>query len=337
MVKVGLVGFGFMGQTHFGIHKALPEAWLVAVADVQAHRRQTKVEPVGGNIPAQGEALFDLTGTETFENVSDMLSAADVDMVDICLPTFLHPDATIAALEAGKHVLCEKPMALTPEDCQRMIDAANSSGKLLMVAHCIRFWPEYGVLRDMINKGSLGELRSVRLTRESPTPGWAWEGWLTQVERSGGAILDLHIHDTDYLISLLGAPKAVKTQGSGLGEAPVDHVMTQYTYDQVPICTAEGSWVMPEQYPFHMDFEAVGTNGTLAFANNELTFYPAKGEPSKPQFEAKMGYELEIEYFVDCIQKGAPTDRVPLAESKFSVEVIAAERKSAETGETVVL
>jgi len=336
MVRVGLVGFGFMGQTHFGIYKDLPGAELVAIADVQAQRRQANVAPVGGNIPGEGDT-FDLSGIQTYENLQAMLAGTDVDIVDICLPTFLHADNAVEALKAGKAVLCEKPMALTPEDCQRMIDAANTAGRPLMVAHCIRFWPEYEVLRDMINKGTLGELRALKLTRESPMPGWAWENWLPQVERGGGAILDLHIHDTDYLISLFGKPKAVKTQGVGIGGPPVDHVVTQYTYDQVPVCAAEGTWIMPDQYPFHMDFEAVGTEGTLRFINNELTFFPQQGEPTKPSYEPKMGYELEIAYFVDCVEKGIPPDRVPPEESKLAVEVIAAERKSAETGEVVTV
>ena len=123
----------------------------------------------------------------------------------------------------------------------------------------------------------------------------------------------------------------------GLGAAPVDHVITQYVYDDVPICVAEGGWTMPGAYPFHMDFEAVGTAGTLVMGGGQLILYRADGTTATPAAGTKTGYEQEIEYFTNCIETGAKPDRVPAEQSKLSVEVVHAERKSAETGEAVTL
>ena len=114
-------------------------------------------------------------------------------MVDVCLPTDLHAEVTVAALEAGKHVLCEKPMALTVAECDRMVAAAKASGRFLMIAHCIRFWPEYIALKEIVDSGQYGKVTSALFRRISGLP--KWSEWFPNPQRSGGAILDLHIHD----------------------------------------------------------------------------------------------------------------------------------------------
>ena len=128
----------------------------------------------------------------------------EVDVVDICLPTDLHADFAVRALQMGKHVVCEKPMAISLAEADRMIEAARKSGRRLMIAHCIRFWPEYVELRRLVESGELGHLLSLSLTRYSPFPSWGSDNWLADERRAGGAALDLHIHDTDFAAYLMG-------------------------------------------------------------------------------------------------------------------------------------
>ncbi|MES1227682.1 MAG: Gfo/Idh/MocA family oxidoreductase, partial [Armatimonadota bacterium] len=139
--QVGLVGCGFMGRMHSAVYSVLPSADLVLACDLDL------------------EAATKLSGKST-NDFHDLLTFPGIDVVDICLPTCLHADHAVKALEAGKHVVCEKPMALNTVDADRMVAAAKASGKTLMISHCIRSWPEYVVLTNLVKNGRLGKLLS---------------------------------------------------------------------------------------------------------------------------------------------------------------------------------
>ena len=339
MIRTGLVGLGFMGQQHFAIHQAMEALQLVAICDKEPRRRATQVEAVGGNI---GEAqTLDLTAQARYATLDELLAHDGLDCVDICTPTYLHADMTVKALEAGKHVICEKPMALSAADCQRMIDAAHANGKLLFIAQCIRFWPAYEKLTEMVQNGALGRLTSAKFTRLSPTPTWSQDNWLMDNSLSGGAITDLHIHDVDFIISLLGRPDSLSAQAANRGSSgePVDHALTQYFYDGC-ICVAEGGWGFPSTFPFEMAFQVLGEKGCLDFSTAKspmLTFYPAEGEPVHPEVSDETGYQREFAYFVQCLQANAQPERVRPESAMESVRVIEAERQSAQTGQRVAL
>jgi len=339
MIRTGIVGLGFMGQQHFAIHQAMENVQLLAVCDKEEKRRAAQAEAVGGNI---GEAqTLDLSALARYATLDELLGNADVDCVDICTPTYLHADMTVQALEAGKHVICEKPMALSVDDCQRMIDAAAASGKMLLVAQCIRFWPAYEKLSDMIRHGQLGRLTSAKFTRISPTPTWSQDNWLMDNALSGGAVTDLHIHDVDFIISVFGRPKSLSTQAANRvssGER-LDHAITQYFYGDF-VCVAEGGWGFPGTFPFEMAFSVLGEEGCLDFStshNPMLTFYPASGDPTHPQVSDETGYQREFAYFMDCLETGKHPDRVAPESAMESVRVVMAERHSAETGERIAL
>ncbi len=340
MVRVGLVGLGFMGQQHFQIYREMEGAELVAVCDRDAERVGETAPSVGGNI---GEAEeIDLSEQARYTDFAEMLDAEDLDLVDICTPTYLHAEMTVDALEAGCHAVCEKPMARTVAQCDDMIAAAESTGKMLFIAQCIRFWPEYEVLAQMVEDGDLGEIRAARFRRQSPKPGWASEGWLMDQELSGGALLDLHIHDVDYILSVFGKPSAVLARGANLAgdEPPVDHVDTSYIYADGPVCTAQGGWVMPDTYPFEMAFQVLGTEALAEFSvNNDpmLQVYPFDGEPMTPDYEPGTGYENELAYFVECVENGSEPDRVTPKSARESVRVVMAEADSMASGEMVVI
>ncbi len=337
MVRIGLVGVGFMGQQHFGIYEGMEQAEVVAVCDKDPARVAEKAASVGGNI---GEATeLDLSKQRRYTSLEEMLAQEELDCVDVCTPTFLHAEMSIAALEAGCNVICEKPMALTVEDCDRMIAAAGANSRMLFIAQCIRFWPEYEVLAKMVNNGELGQVISARFVRQSPTPTWASENWLMDAELSGGAMLDLHIHDVDFILSLFGKPKAVVTRAGNLvteGE-PVDQIFTAYLYDDFA-CAAEGGWVMPDSFPFEMGYQVLGEKGMLDFSLAKepmLTIYPFDGEPYTPEFEPGTGYERELAYFVECIESNSAPARVTPASARESVRLVLAEVESAASGGAV--
>ncbi|MGD9495407.1 MAG: Gfo/Idh/MocA family protein [Armatimonadota bacterium] len=339
MVRVGLVGMGFMGQQHFAIYHAMAGAEVVAVCDKIPERVSTRAASIGGNI---GEATeLDLSAQTRHVCFEEMLEAGGFDVVDICTPTPLHAEMTVAALGTGYHVICEKPMARTLAQCDAMIKAAEDAGKLLFIAQCIRFWPEYEVLARMIADGSLGEVRWARFVRQSPTPRWASEGWLLDPQLSGGALLDLHIHDVDFILSVFGKPGAVLARGMNIvsAGAPVDHVETSYLYPD-KVCTAQGGWVMPGTFPFEMGFQVLGTRGLLEFSlakDPALRFYPFEGESMTPEYQAGTGYQNELAYFVECIEAGRAPERVTPQSARESVRIVEAEADSIARREIVII
>ncbi len=339
MIRVGILGLGFIGQQHFAVWQDVEGAQVVAVADKEVERVAERAAAIGGNIGEQVE--LDLSGVARYTSLEALLEAGGIDVVDVCLPTFLHADATCQALAAGYHVICEKPMALNVEDCDRMIQAAEEAGKLLFIAQCIRFWPEYEVLAKMVEGGKLGRLRSLKFTRLSPRPTWSESSWIIKADLSGGALLDLHIHDVDFILSLLGMPPAVFAVCANIapGAPKVDHVVAQYLYEDT-VCVAEGGWDFPGSYPFEMAYEVIGEKGCLKFssaADPALVFYPAEGDPYTPQYEPGTGYVREMEYFCRCIENNEQPERVTPFSARESVRVVKAEEKSINSGQIVSL
>ena len=335
MQRIGVVGFGFMGTMHSNCHHSNPAAQLAAVADLRGERRQL----------AQDQ--FEVRAYETLDQ---MLGSEELDAVDVCLPTYLHRDATVSALEAGCHVLCEKPMALTVEDCEVMIEAAQNSGKMLMVAHVIRFWPEYEVLQGLVESQELGPLRTLSCQRLSPPPDWAWDNWLLDPQRSGAAALDLHVHDTDLILSLLGKPSAVTSIGRHTERGWV-HISSFYHFDDAAV-SAEGGWGFEvRDFPFRMAYQAVFERGAVEFNmlnSPSIVIYEEDEDPRTPELPPPIppldaggniddlgAYYREIEYFLQCVESGQQPQRVTPEEALESVRVSLAEIESAATGKAV--
>jgi len=339
MVRAGVIGYGFMGSTHANAYKAMTNAQLACVIDVEADKRQ--------------KAACE-QGVKTYTTLAEAFDAEALDIVDVCLPTYQHADATLEAFSAGKHVMCEKPMALTAADCQRMIDAAKKADRKLMVGHVLRFWPEYVKLREVVASGKYGKPVSMVCTRVGSAPLWSWDGWLMDGQRSGGALVDLHVHDIDWTACMCGRPKAVYATGStfskGTGFA---HVYAQYRYDDV-MALAEGGWDMQTGWGFVMACRVVCENGVIEYGSNlspALRVY-TEGQPEPievPQVEVEGsageggnisslgGYFLECQYFVDCVTKGVPPTVVTPHDAKQNIEIAEAEIESIKTGKIVEL
>ncbi len=330
MVRVGLLGAGFMGRMHASCYTSIPNAQLVAIADMRKE---------------DAEELAELHGAKVYKSANSLLRCDDIDMVDICLPTYMHGKYVIKAAKLGLNVLCEKPMSHKLREAKRMVTAVRENGIKFMCAHVIRFWPEYQMLKKIKDEGTLGKLRVLSLTRVSPMPTWTWDDWILKGELSGGAHADLHVHDTDFVRYLCGEPQKVESVGAMSSTRGMDHMFSAYIYPDMAV-VAEGGWGMPSAFPFEMAYRAVFEQGTLTFSTSDspsVVLYREDGSvehPEVPKVGAGSsegagnitdlgGYFNEIEYFVNCVENGCEPEVVTVEDSCKSVELLTAELKSA--------
>ncbi|HMO15240.1 MAG TPA: Gfo/Idh/MocA family oxidoreductase [Pirellulaceae bacterium] len=227
MLKVGIVGIGFMGWIHWLAYQKNPKVTVVAVSDTDHNKLTGDWTSIQGNFGPPGEHV-DLSDIATYSRASDLLNDTSVDIVDICLPPALHADLTIKALQSGKHVFCEKPMALQLTDCDRMLEAARSANKQLMIGHVLPFFPEYQMARDTIASGEFGRLLGGHFKRVIADPIWL-QGFYDP-NRVGGPLIDLHVHDAHFIRMLFGMPKSIKAVGRRRGEV-VQYCASLFEYE----------------------------------------------------------------------------------------------------------
>jgi len=338
MLRVGIVGFGFMGRMHYVQWKALKGADVVAICDANPNIVEETRKAVGNIEGAASEVDFD--SLDLYSDYNKMLAEAKLDAVSITLPTFMHPNFSIKALEAGLHVLCEKPMALNADDCRRMITAAAQSGKVLMIGHCIRFWPEYAKTKGIVDSGEYGKVIAATFQRLGAAPTWGDDNWFSDDERSGGVALDLHIHDTDYVQYLFGMPKSVfSRQAKGAGGGAI-HIATQYIYDDNKVVAAEGGWGMTPAFGFEMSFNIALEKATIVYDCTRTPAFrvcPAGGDVFTPEVAEGDGYSIEIAHFAALAAGRDVAEVTTLAGSLDSVKIVLAEKESAEKGQAVLL
>lgn len=338
MIKIGIVGFGFMGRTHFSCYKALNKVEVVAVCDENPDTFESKKQ-IAGNIKNSG-LNSDLENVKFYSNYDAMLAEQELDAISIALPSHLHCDYTIKAFGRGLHVLCEKPISISVEQGLSMINAAQENNLILQIAHCIRFWPEYSKLKEIIDAGLLGKVKSAVFKRFSPMPKWSSKNWLQNKKLSGGMLKDLHIHDSDFINHLWGLPKSVFTRCVKTKTGDIEHVVTDYMYDNNIMVTSEASWNVPESFGFKMSFSVFLEKATITYdssRDNTLIIFPVDGDAYSPALESGDGYSREIDYFIRCIKdKDAKLcDLHPPSKSLYSLKLVIAEEKSAESGSEV--
>jgi predicted dehydrogenase len=288
--KVGLLGLGIMGRRHLDAYRSLPGVEVV-----------TRTSAHFSNL--HHDALY-----------RAMIEDPELDAIDICLPTGLHAPVTIAALDAGKHVLCEKPMALTVEDCGRMLQARARNKGILMVAHVLRFWPAYRVLHEAVAGSTYGAIRSARFSRRSGLPAWA--PWLLRPEESGGATLDLLVHDFDQALWLFGVPES--TTARTLGSANVIECSLRYR-DGLEVAVA-GGWYT-DNVPFAMEFDLQASEGELHYADDHLQLLRPSAAPIEIVLPQEDPYATQLAYFLDCCRNGRDPLECPPESSAQAVEL----------------
>ncbi len=331
MLKVGLVGMGGMGWFHARRYVQLPNVRIAAIADIIPERLEAK-EAVQINIAA-GEEAYDFSQVARYGEGMDLIEQAEVDVVDICLPTYLHAPYSIAALKAGRHVLCEKPMALTPADADLMVTAAEDADRLLMIAQVLRFWPEYRFLAQTIGNGTYGALRSLNMWRKGGRPLWSPGNWFLDPALSGGMVLDLHIHDVDFINATLGTPDQIYATGRlSEGAKSYDVVHACFSYEDGPQVHMHAGW-SAVQIPFMAGFEAWFDRALLVYDRGELQAFvgPERIETSVPEIQSGDGYQEEIAYFLNCVETGTRPDLCSPRSTRDSLALIAQELQGIES------
>ena len=340
-VKIGLIGLGFMGSTHWRIYEALPQVKVVALADVDPDKRRGDVSKVAGNIGGGDNSRpLDMTGVKVYEDAFAMIAAADADIIDICVPTPDHSKYLLAALKAGKHVFCEKPLCRDLRQLAEIRGAVGRSDRFFNAGMCIRAWPEYDAAKRIIDSGEVGAVKSALFRRLSPSvDGNAWRNWFMNGEMSGGAALDLHLHDTDFVCHLFGRPRAVSSFGvrGVVSDGGIDHIMTVYDFGDGKLVTAEGGWCAPQNVPFEMSFQIVCEKATLKLDASGFHLYRNDGRievPNTGDASLPTGWHRELKYFTDCVRENTPPVRWQTPDSVFdSLMVVMTELDAAEKGE----
>ena len=309
MLKVGLVGVGGISGAHIPAWQSMEDVELVALCDVR---------------PEQMTRYPEL---RQYTDMDDMLAKEQLDILDICLPTYLHADAAVKAMERGIHVLSEKPVSLKTEDVHRLYETAKRNNVRFMVAQVLRFWPEYVYLKEIYDSSRYGKLLSGRMARLGHMPGWSWDNWMKDESRSGLVPFDLHIHDLDFMVYTFGKPKQVS---SFRARRPDQDVFTAvYQFDGFYV-DSEATWYAAP-YPFHATYR-FQFEKALIVLDGALTVYEVDGktftvgadggETGGIELPPTNAYANEIRYFADCVKAGRDADRVKEEELETVVKIL---------------
>ena len=335
MIRVGVVGLGMMGLTHLDVYRKHPLAQLVAICDSDSNRLHGKTQ-AAGNIEGQARTSVAELDIERHQDFAALLHHPQIDLIDICLPTDMHVSFGSQVLQAGKHLLIEKPLARNAEEAAPLLVAEAKAKGLALVGHCMRFWPGWTWLKEAIDEQRYGRVFAATFRRVCSHPAGPF---YADGDRCGGAALDLHIHDTDFVQFCFGMPKAVTSFGySKLTNRP-DHLVTRYHFDDVPLVVAEGSWCMADGFAFSMAFTVNFEHATAVFDSakaNPLTL-SRDGQTEVIAIDSAMGYDLEIDYFLKCLESGTRPQVVTLLDALNSVRIVDAEVESIRTGERVAV
>lgn len=320
MIRIGIIGFGGIAQSaHLKPHLELEAkgiSKLIAVCDICPERFDEKMEiNIGGAEVSLGADV------KKYTDWRRMLENEELDMVDICVPTYLHADIAIEALETGHHVLCEKPMSLNYELCKKMCETAKRVGKKLMIAQCCRFSPAYLYLKELVANNTYGKIKSGVFSRASMQPVWGWDNWFLDYKRSSGVILDMHIHDIDFIRYAFGEPKSVSCSTSDI-YSQKDIAHSRLMYDDFSLL-AIGDWSR-EGTEFESYFIIAFEHATVKSIGYDVTVYPRGGEAFSPELDDVDIYQAEIEYFIDCIENNKENITNSPEDSALSVKLVKA-------------
>jgi predicted dehydrogenase len=320
-MRIAVIGLGFMGSTHLRAWLNVPDAQLAAVYSADEQKLTGDLSQVQGNLGGSTGKL-DFTNVAKYRDIDSLLADSGIDAVDICLPTYLHAPVAINALRAGKHVLVEKPMALTGDLADSIIAEAKKSNHVLMAAQVLRFFPSYRALYDAVKSGKYGATRSTFLRRRCAAP--FWNQWLDDASKSGGGVFDLLIHDVDMCLALFGTPTAVSATGYEDLAGGVDVITATLHYESVPSVVITGGWHHKKAYPFSMEYTVVTNGGTFEYSSargNDVTLYGADGESRNVEVPDEDAFEAELKYFVSCCRTGERPTLCPPEESSQSVKL----------------
>ncbi len=311
MIGIGIVGIGFMGMTHYLATGRVAGAKVVAISTRDPKKRAGDWTSIQGNFGPRGTQM-DLSGVAAYETFEELLADPKVNLVDLCVPNADHARLAIAALEAGKDVLVEKPIALSLEDAEAMVATARRTGRKLMVAHVLPFFPEFAFAAEAIQSGQYGKVLAANFYRVISKPDWS--AGIADAEKSGGPAIDLHIHDTHFIGWLFGKPERVSSRGV-VDQGIVVHLQTNYEYDAPgsPVVSCTSGAISQSGRPFAHGYEIFFEKATIKFEYANLgrdhVAYPltvilADGRVETPTLSAGDAFESEIGVAVNNVSGG---------------------------------
>ena len=336
MVRIGIIGIGFMGKTHFEAAQTVQGGAVTAICTRSQKKLDGDWTDIQGNFGERG-GIVDLSGIKKYREIDAILADPEIDLIDICLPTALHRDVTIAALEAGKHVLLEKPIAVQLEDADAMVAAAERSGKKFLVGQVLRVWPEFAFIKQVVESGEYGKLLGGNFKRIISAPSWG-ENWFANLDKSGGPGIDLHIHDADFVNYLLGMPDKIYSSGILAGEKYASYVATHYTYEDLGVTiTCQSGAIAMSGRPFEHGFDIYLEEGTIQY--NSTWGAPlcvvTKDEILEPTLPEADGFAQEIQYAIDVITNDEEPVLLSGRSARDSLELCWREVESIRTGEPI--
>lgn len=323
-LTVGLLGAGMVAGVHAHAYRGSPGVRLVAVADP---------------VPGKAERIADQHGAVVVADLVALLGLG-VDVIDICTPPTTHADATIAALEAGRHVLCEKPVTRTMEEARRVLAVAAHAPGLLSIGQVARFGPDHRAAYDLATSGEIGRVRLLTHSTTSSLPGWSEGGWLADPASSGGPLLDQAVHSFDYARWVIGSPAVrVHCMAADSGVGPATYALSTVRYENGAIAHIECSWAHPASRGFRLAVEIVGTEGRVSWDYDHLmggVMHLREGPAEWFDVLGDREFTHELRAFFDAVRAGGPAP-VPAQEGVESLRTALAALESARTGRTVDL
>ena len=328
---VAIIGGGFISNIHAQCYKNLGVK-IEAIADISEKVRQEFKERYNCKTYSSAE--------EMLENVSD-----NIDLVDICAPTFLHEEFILLALKHNKHVICEKPLSINIDFVENIIDKFENNNRYLMTAQVIRFWTEYVKIKEWIEEGIFGNIKLVSAMRLAQHPK---SEWFYNPKKSGGGIFEFHIHDIDFLCYLFGDVKEVYANGSKDENESWDFINSSIKFKNGISASAQGIFGITDNYPFTANIKVIGDKATAEYSlsagvnldsdgkqSNSLILYRKGKEPIIENIKSKDAYELELEYFIDCVKNNKKPEIVSLDSIKRTIKTINCLIESLESGNIV--
>ncbi|MBV9866378.1 MAG: Gfo/Idh/MocA family oxidoreductase [Abitibacteriaceae bacterium] len=339
MVKVGIIGIGFMGVTHFKALQQVKGARVTAISTRDPKKLNGDWRSIKGNFGDAG-GQQDLAGIARYAEIDDLLADPNIDLVNICLPTHLHRAITIQALQTGKHVLVEKPIALTLKDADAMIAAATKAKRLLMVGQVLRFFPAFAEAHALVQSGKYGALRGAHLKRIISTPRWAADDHFEDISKSGGPALDLHIHDTDFVHYVAGVPQRVQSTGVVAKNGAITYLQTQYLYaGGGPCITCQSGAIATPSLMFEHGYDIYLEKATLQYNNlftgDDIWLYPEKGQKRVLRPRRKEAFVAQLQHATECVAANRESDIIAAPLARQALAVCLQEQKSVLTGKAV--
>jgi predicted dehydrogenase len=340
MVRIGIVGVGFMGMIHFLAARNLHGARVEAICSRDEKKLAGDWRSIQGNFGPRG-AMMDLAGIKKYRGLDEMLADPNLDLIDVCNPTHLHPETALKALKAGKHVLVEKAIALEPKDADAMLDAAKKANRLLMVAHVLPFFPEFAYAAEAVRGGHCGKLLGGHFKRVISKPDWSAD--IGDAAKTGGPAIDLHIHDTHFIGLVCGVPKQVFSTGVMSGSS-VDYLTTAYLYGPGgPAVTCSSGALAMKGRPFVHGYELYMEKATLVYESGTcpLTVLKADGTAEQPKLaggdDATAAFTIELQAAVTGVVAEREHDYLSGKLARDALVLCYRECESVKTGKMVVI